>query len=199
MELFLTKHIAWSSVCRYLMVYSWKLTKQPWICFTGLNLMWHLGVFLSHDCNLISLSSHSAKFLYWDVNGFRYPNLKSVKELIYKRGFGKLNQQRIPLTDNSIVEQVCRLIIVWVNRFTRICFCNGWAWFLFDFRAWASMESSAQKISSMKLLLLDPISRRQTTSCGLSSWRHHLEAWRKREIIMLKEAMLEIVRILSMS
>ncbi|KAG6741066.1 hypothetical protein POTOM_056550 [Populus tomentosa] len=36
---------------------------------------------------------------------FGYPNLKSVKELIYKRGFGKLNQQRIPLTDNSIVEQ----------------------------------------------------------------------------------------------
>ncbi|KAF9679823.1 hypothetical protein SADUNF_Sadunf06G0055100 [Salix dunnii] len=36
---------------------------------------------------------------------FGYPNLKSVKELIYKRGYGKLNQQRIPLTDNSIVEQ----------------------------------------------------------------------------------------------
>nr|KAJ0188751.1 hypothetical protein LSAT_V11C900498590 [Lactuca sativa] len=34
-----------------------------------------------------------------------YPNLKSVKELIYKRGYGKLNKQRIPLTDNSIVEQ----------------------------------------------------------------------------------------------
>ncbi|CAI0391333.1 unnamed protein product [Linum tenue] len=35
----------------------------------------------------------------------RYPNLKSVKELIYKRGFGKLDKQRIPLTDNAIVEQ----------------------------------------------------------------------------------------------
>ncbi|CAN1277595.1 60S ribosomal protein L7-4 [Linum perenne] len=34
-----------------------------------------------------------------------YPNLKSVKELIYKRGFGKLEKQRIPLTDNSIVEK----------------------------------------------------------------------------------------------
>ncbi|CAI0459910.1 unnamed protein product [Linum tenue] len=34
-----------------------------------------------------------------------YPNLKSVKELIYKRGFGKLNKQRIALTDNSVVEQ----------------------------------------------------------------------------------------------
>ncbi|KAK9077374.1 hypothetical protein SSX86_005711 [Deinandra increscens subsp. villosa] len=36
---------------------------------------------------------------------YGYPNLKSVKELIYKRGYGKLNKQRIPLTDNSIVEQ----------------------------------------------------------------------------------------------
>ncbi|KAI3702592.1 hypothetical protein L6452_28338 [Arctium lappa] len=36
---------------------------------------------------------------------YGYPNLKSVKELIYKRGYGKLNRQRIPLTDNSIVEQ----------------------------------------------------------------------------------------------
>ncbi|KAF9621168.1 hypothetical protein IFM89_016662 [Coptis chinensis] len=36
---------------------------------------------------------------------FGYPNLKSVRELIYKRGYGKLNKQRIGLTDNSIVEQ----------------------------------------------------------------------------------------------
>ncbi|KAG0327409.1 60S ribosomal protein L7 [Podila humilis] len=32
------------------------------------------------------------------------PNLKSVRELIYKRGYGKVNKQRIPLTDNSIIE-----------------------------------------------------------------------------------------------
>ncbi|KAL9298467.1 putative ribosomal protein L7/L30 [Arabidopsis thaliana] len=36
---------------------------------------------------------------------YGFPNLKSVKELIYKRGYGKLNHQRIALTDNSIVEQ----------------------------------------------------------------------------------------------
>jgi large subunit ribosomal protein L7e len=34
---------------------------------------------------------------------YGYPNLKSVKELLYKRGFGKINKQRIPLTDNSII------------------------------------------------------------------------------------------------
>ena len=35
-----------------------------------------------------------------------YPNLKTVRELVYKRGYGKVNKNRIPLTDNSIVEQV---------------------------------------------------------------------------------------------
>jgi len=31
------------------------------------------------------------------------PTLKTVSELIYKRGFGKVNKQRIPLTDNQII------------------------------------------------------------------------------------------------
>jgi large subunit ribosomal protein L7e len=34
------------------------------------------------------------------------PNLKSVRELIYKRGHGKVNKQRIPITDNSVIEKV---------------------------------------------------------------------------------------------
>jgi len=33
------------------------------------------------------------------------PNLKTITELIYKRGFGKVNKQRIALTDNSIIEK----------------------------------------------------------------------------------------------
>jgi len=40
---------------------------------------------------------------------FRYPNLKSVRELIYKRGYGKLNKQRIPLSNNQVIEEVCYL------------------------------------------------------------------------------------------
>jgi len=36
---------------------------------------------------------------------YGYPNLKSVRELIYKRGYGKLDKCRTPLTDNSIIEQ----------------------------------------------------------------------------------------------
>jgi large subunit ribosomal protein L7e len=37
---------------------------------------------------------------------YGYPNLKSVKELIYKRGFGKVNKQRVPISDNSVIEGV---------------------------------------------------------------------------------------------
>merc|ERR1711998_286006 len=37
---------------------------------------------------------------------YGYPNLKSVRELVYKRGFGKVNGQRIALADNSVVEGV---------------------------------------------------------------------------------------------
>jgi large subunit ribosomal protein L7e len=34
----------------------------------------------------------------------REPNLKTVRELIYKRGYGKINRQRIPLSTNSVIE-----------------------------------------------------------------------------------------------
>ena len=40
-----------------------------------------------------------------ELNLGRHPNLKSVRELIYKRGYAKVNNQRIPLTDNSIIEK----------------------------------------------------------------------------------------------
>jgi large subunit ribosomal protein L7e len=33
------------------------------------------------------------------------PNLKTVRELIYKRGLAKINKQRIPITDNAIIAQ----------------------------------------------------------------------------------------------
>jgi len=35
---------------------------------------------------------------------YGYPNLKSVRDLLYKRGFAKVNGQRVPLTDNKIIE-----------------------------------------------------------------------------------------------
>jgi len=37
---------------------------------------------------------------------FGYPTKKIISDLIYKRGYGKVNKQRIPLTSNEIVEKV---------------------------------------------------------------------------------------------
>lgn len=44
-----------------------------------------------------------------------YPNLKSVRELIYKRGFGRLDGQRIPLTNNQVLSVVNFLLVVSLN------------------------------------------------------------------------------------
>jgi len=36
---------------------------------------------------------------------FGYPNLKSVRDLIYKRGFGKVDRRRVPISDNAVIEK----------------------------------------------------------------------------------------------
>jgi len=36
---------------------------------------------------------------------YGYPNLKTVRELVYKRGFAKVNGQRVPILDNNIIEE----------------------------------------------------------------------------------------------
>ena len=35
---------------------------------------------------------------------YGYPSRATISKLIYKRGFGKVNRSRIPLTDNSIIQ-----------------------------------------------------------------------------------------------
>lgn len=36
---------------------------------------------------------------------YGYPSVKTVRDLIYKRGYGKIDKQRIALTDNQIIEE----------------------------------------------------------------------------------------------
>jgi len=36
---------------------------------------------------------------------YGYPSLKTVKQLLYKRGFAKINKQRIAISDNNIIEE----------------------------------------------------------------------------------------------
>ena len=46
---------------------------------------------------------------------FRYPSLKTVRDLIYKRGHGKVKGRRTALTENSIIENSlsrCNIICI---------------------------------------------------------------------------------------
>jgi len=36
---------------------------------------------------------------------YGYPSLKTIRELVYKRGYGKVDKQRVALTDNAIIEE----------------------------------------------------------------------------------------------
>ncbi|TRY99674.1 hypothetical protein DNTS_027994 [Danionella cerebrum] len=58
------------------------------------------GVFVKLNKASINMLRIVEPFIAWG-----YPNLKSVRELIYKRGFGKIKKQRIGLTDNSLIEK----------------------------------------------------------------------------------------------
>lgn len=44
------------------------------------------------------------------------PNLKSVRELIYKRGYGKVDRQRIPLVSSNVTSYTFLLLISLSDR-----------------------------------------------------------------------------------
>ncbi|XP_063407203.1 large ribosomal subunit protein uL30-like isoform X1 [Mytilus trossulus] len=58
------------------------------------------GTFMKLNKATINMLRIAEPYITWG-----YPNLKSVRELIYKRGYAKVRGQRIPLTDNSIIEK----------------------------------------------------------------------------------------------
>lgn len=39
---------------------------------------------------------------------YGYPSLKTVRELVYKRGYGKINRSRIPLTSNQVIQDALK-------------------------------------------------------------------------------------------
>jgi len=59
----------------------------------------HNGVFLRLNKPMLQMLNLVAPYIAWG-----YPNLKSVRELVLKRGYGKVNGQRLALTDNKIIE-----------------------------------------------------------------------------------------------
>merc|ERR1712193_211251 len=58
------------------------------------------GVFIKLNKATLNMLKIAEPYITWGV-----PNLKTVRELVYKRGYGKVDRQRIPLTDNAIIEK----------------------------------------------------------------------------------------------
>merc|ERR1719395_510269 len=60
----------------------------------------NMGVFMKSSKAATEMLTRVEPYL-----SYGYPSLKSVRDLVYKRGFGKINKQRIPLNDNAVVEK----------------------------------------------------------------------------------------------
>lgn len=58
----------------------------------------HNGVFVKVNAATTKMLRLVEPFI-----AYGYPNLKSVKEIIYKRGFGKVSGQRVPISSNKVI------------------------------------------------------------------------------------------------
>lgn len=60
----------------------------------------HNAVFLRNNKAVMNMLRRVEPYVTYGV-----PSLSTIKQLIYKRGYGKINKQRIPLSNNYIVEE----------------------------------------------------------------------------------------------
>ena len=58
------------------------------------------GTFVQLNKATLNMLRIAEPFIAWG-----YPNVKTARDLIYKRGYGRVNNQRVALTDNSIIEK----------------------------------------------------------------------------------------------
>uniref|UniRef100_A0A914Z4Z6 Large ribosomal subunit protein uL30 n=1 Tax=Panagrolaimus superbus TaxID=310955 RepID=A0A914Z4Z6_9BILA len=58
------------------------------------------GVFVKLNKATIAMLRIADPYIAWG-----YPTQKTVRDLVYKRGYGKVDGQRIPITDNAIIEE----------------------------------------------------------------------------------------------
>merc|ERR1719337_604302 len=62
-------------------------------------LQMHNGVFMKVNKATMNMLVKVDPYIMYG-----YPNLKTVRDLVYKRGYAKINGQRVALTENSIIE-----------------------------------------------------------------------------------------------
>ncbi|GAB6019231.1 60S ribosomal protein L7 [Chamberlinius hualienensis] len=68
------------------------------------------GIFIKINKATVNMLRIVEPYITWG-----FPNLKSVRHLLYKRGYGKINKQRVAITNNAIVEKKlgpCNIICV---------------------------------------------------------------------------------------
>jgi len=58
------------------------------------------GIFMKLNKATVNMLRIADPYISWG-----YPNMKSVRELIYKRGYAKINKRRIAITDNKLIEE----------------------------------------------------------------------------------------------
>jgi 60S ribosomal protein uL30 len=58
------------------------------------------GVFMKLNKASLQMLKIAEPHIAWG-----YPNMKTIRDLIYKRGFAKVNKRRIPITDNKLIEE----------------------------------------------------------------------------------------------
>ena len=58
------------------------------------------AVFIRLNKATINMLRIAEPYIAWG-----YPNLKTVRELIYKRGFARINGSRIPIADNELIQK----------------------------------------------------------------------------------------------
>lgn len=80
----------------------------------------HNGVFVRVNAATIKMLRLIEPFI-----AYGYPNLKSTRDIIYKRGFGKVTGSRIPISCNTVVEaglgKTVMVDAMMLNNFTYLC------------------------------------------------------------------------------
>jgi len=58
------------------------------------------GVFVKINKATVNMLRIAEPYIAWG-----YPNMKTIHDLVYKRGFGKVERRRVALNDNKVIQQ----------------------------------------------------------------------------------------------
>ena len=106
------------------------LPKQLTVCFKSFSKFSLTLPMGEHKQNQIFQCCLSLLILVWTnvCDSWRYPSDKSVKDLIFKKGYTIIEGNPVPLTDNNIIEQVISSFLFKVYKsllqIMTMLFCN---------------------------------------------------------------------------